>query len=477
MKPNFPKLTLSVTLTLMSLLSSYGRADAGDMMKVTALPNNSNVTTHRNHHQLAMVEAPKALFANSVFIQPSSWYVGLSAGTVSTKDNALTIPPASYGSPQASQYGSRSYSYGIFAGYDWNINPHVTFGTEASLSQGIATSTITSSIDGGRHDDHRFQNKANYSLSILPTLALTDRGHLFARIGYREGTIALLNNITINPSSPQPNVSQSVSGLLYGLGYSLEVLSHYTLRAEYDIVKYKQEIIQPSVNGVASHHYYTAHEIMLSIIYKFQALAQNPNEIQKLSLIGPYAGIGLGSSNLNTDFSVANKSMLYSYNYSNNSALINGHLGYGLPVAGHYYLGGEAYYQRNHYNASITQVSARRSLTLQSKGEYGADILPGIQLGENDLVYLHLGLAMRTLNLSYNPDTEQTNTYNNESHSLGYRLGLGFETGINQHLSLRFDYVHTQFNKSSLIATDTNSRVTSSPDSDAVSIGINYRIF
>ncbi len=475
-------LALSSTLTVLGFMSITGRANA-DMLAVNKLVENTTAATSNQANMMPSQDIP---FLKKAFVQPSSWYVGLSASTISTSNNQYMTTRVDYGKTSGN-YGLHTNRYGIAMGYDWNINQYFTLGVETDISKGLRATTSTS-IYPNVYQSMNFENKINYGISIMPTLALTDRGNLFARLGYRQGEIELQasqhQSAAIKKGSYPaiPTVTKTVSGFVYGLGYGLQVSNHYLVRAEYDMIKYKQEIQQRTgdiiKNNSFTHNQYTEHEIKFSIIYKFNSLIDNPNTLLKLNLIGPYAGLDFGADNTNTELLLESpKVVSISYNSSIGNSLLNTRLGYGLPIGQQYYIGGEVFYQRSKYNYLVT-LPASRSINISSKAQYGMDLLPGIKVGENDLIFLHLGVAERKMNLAYNPNINLTKPpiISANKNRLGYRMGIGFETGINKHLSLRFDYVHTIYRKISVVNPFNNIMVTATPNSDAITVGINYRM-
>jgi len=94
--------------------------------------------------------------------------------------------------------------------------------------------------------------------------------------------------------------------------------------------------------------------------------------------------------------------------------------------------------------------------------EYGFDIRPGFMMDTNTMLYGRIGVAMNHLNnrmdtnlIVQNTDPgflpslffSNLSTANNKSVFPAFRLGVGIERAITDHLSITADYIYTYYGR------------------------------
>lgn len=74
---------------------------------------------------------------------------------------------------------------------------------------------------------------------------------------------------------------------------------------------------------------------------------------------------------------------------------------------------------------------------------YGVSILPGFQYSENTLLYGRLGYA----NGNFRINTQDVSLKNINRNLDGFRAGLGLKQDLSEHLALRLEYSHIEYEK------------------------------
>lgn len=118
---------------------------------------------------------------------------------------------------------------------------------------------------------------------------------------------------------------------------------------------------------------------------------------------------------------------------ANSQVVGNIYLGLGHTWMNKYYLGIEA----DTYFPNYSYYNSRTFF----KDYLGLDLLPGMRLQPNSLIYLRGGVAVREIT---SPDF-QTRVPN--GHVVGGRFGLGFAYDLTQHFSVAVDNIYTMYPK------------------------------
>ncbi|NNM59093.1 MAG: outer membrane beta-barrel protein [Legionellales bacterium] len=186
--------------------------------------------------------------------------------------------------------------------------------------------------------------------------------------------------------------------------------------------------------------------------------------------LGADAGVGLGyfsesgDSSLNIDerpnIHIPIDAPIDS-NASNLSGFLGGHLGVG-HVFNRFYLGLEANGDFGEVDTTnyAPPTNATGDLTTNIKEDasiknpYGITLRPGYLLTPSLLLYAQLGVEKAQINTNTlttfeNVPTQSDNVYTIQSGSngsqLGYRAGIGIEDHPSEHLSVRVEYLFTDF--------------------------------
>lgn len=171
---------------------------------------------------------------------------------------------------------------------------------------------------------------------------------------------------------------------------------------------------------------------------------------------GPYIGISAGYDSYKvqefSQFTVGGTNLTLNPTI-NATGLIGAILaGYGHYFSNALYLGLEAFlnvssaYQSTNVAVSDTTDDISYNAKFFVSTGYGANLLPGIKLSDSALVFLRLGFQVARLRGQENITANSTLFVSNTSSwSGGFDYGLGFEEGMVENLSLRGEYVHTDY--------------------------------
>lgn len=129
-------------------------------------------------------------------------------------------------------------------------------------------------------------------------------------------------------------------------------------------------------------------------------------------------------------------------------------LGFGKAYKNRFYLGAEIFgtasSAANSNNIVATTNlgdSVSYSVAAKAKNSYGVAVLPGFELDCNTLIYAKLGYNYVELQVSenLNPNDFTVSTSTNETVQ-GFSYGLGIERAVYKKLSVRGEFVHTDYN-------------------------------
>lgn len=135
--------------------------------------------------------------------------------------------------------------------------------------------------------------------------------------------------------------------------------------------------------------------------------------------------------------------------------------GVGQYFEGYYYLGTEIFIatngisQNDYATFTDSSNSVPASLKFTASTSAGLSLLPGVKLNKNSLFYLRIGYNKARLkaqeSLSVNGTSIARSTKSNWSG--GFTFGLGIESALYCHYSLRADYSHTNYSTFSTPST------------------------
>jgi opacity protein-like surface antigen len=135
-----------------------------------------------------------------------------------------------------------------------------------------------------------------------------------------------------------------------------------------------------------------------------------------------------------------------------------------------------ATHQVNHIDtAFMNTVNLATAAKVQlNTAEYGIDVLPGLLVGQNMLIYGRAGIAFNKIEINHSntftfvangltPAVTKISTLNTASSKNidGFRLGVGVAEKINSHVALHADYIYTDYGRvdTSGIASTTSVNV------------------
>lgn len=132
-------------------------------------------------------------------------------------------------------------------------------------------------------------------------------------------------------------------------------------------------------------------------------------------------------------------------------------LGFGQYLNDVAYLGAEVFanYSDALTNYSLTTSTGTYTSEVRVRQSFGAAFLPGVALNDVALGYVRLGYNYAKI-ISHENTTGSAST-NKTHYSNGFNFGLGIETLLHGHWSLRTEYSHTYYNSfSSGLSTSFN---------------------
>ncbi|HSW71494.1 MAG TPA: outer membrane beta-barrel protein [Gammaproteobacteria bacterium] len=170
---------------------------------------------------------------------------------------------------------------------------------------------------------------------------------------------------------------------------------------------------------------------------------------------GPYVGIAAGYDSYKVQqYSQFTGTTNLTFNPTINATGLIGAIlaGYGHYFSNALYLGFEAFlnvsqaYQSTNIAISDSTDNINYNAKFFVSTGYGANLLPGIKLSDSALAFLRLGFQVARLRGQENiTDNGVLRVSNTSSWSGGFDYGLGFEEAMVENLSLRGEYVHTDY--------------------------------
>jgi outer membrane immunogenic protein len=215
--------------------------------------------------------------------------------------------------------------------------------------------------------------------------------------------------------------------------------------------------------------------------YKGEAAMPAPCPQEKGLMDGFYVGanVGYDSYRMRQSVGLASATASMTQNPALNATGWVGGLfaGYGQYVNNNFYLGAEIFGDIS--NASTTQtVTATGTAGTGSyytntsvKGTYGIDVIPGVKINNNTLLYLKGGYIRTKIRINETSTIGGLNSTNNNWQG-GWNYGVGAESSLYDNWSVRTEYTHANINAYTISASQT--RVT--PSDNQVMLGIIYHI-
>lgn len=196
---------------------------------------------------------------------------------------------------------------------------------------------------------------------------------------------------------------------------------------------------------------------------------------------GYYLGLALGSDAYHVKRSSAYSGAGVSVSASDASST-TGYIGrvfagVGKYFEGYYYLGTELYVSTNGANQNdyVTVTDASNSIPSRIKFTVsttaGLSLLPGIKLNKSTLFYLRVGYNKARLKAEEQVMVNATTIASSSKANWagGFTFGLGLESTMYCHFSLRADYSHTNYSTFS-----SPSTIKYSPSDNQFNLGLIY---
>ena len=210
---------------------------------------------------------------------------------------------------------------------------------------------------------------------------------------------------------------------------------------------------------------------------------------------GFYAGadIGMSQAQFNKDQTVSLKAMIEDTpifqipitnkkKLSDNAANGNLDIGFSKVFKQHFYLGLEANADFQNLQVtnnpdvteSVSGFQLNMPTTVNLKNEFAVTLNPGFVFNNNTLIYGKIGPAWGRFNIdgdaTYNqnlgvPASASANVEDDDSYDCGLRLGLGIEHYLNDNLSLKLEYINTNYGTVQSDDPTTGVITTNPPDS------------
>lgn len=290
----------------------------------------------------------------------------------------------------------------------------------------------------------------DFGASIIPGWQLTSADRVYIRVGAQN---ALVKHDTETEGTNWVGPAYAVNkwGYHLGLGVQTKLMTHLDLRFEYKYSLYQgqraysatqnnsksgQWLITPSMDqfgiGVSYH------------LRKFKGLKLK--KVPAPSWQGGYVGGSLGRD---TQLLIFNR-------FSDAGALtqvlrgraqgfaLSAHAGYSHVLFKKFVLGAEVEGAYSTSHDGLTSEEAFKFLDSAS-----ASVLPGYQLHDNGLLYARLGVVYGHFNRAYqalNVSPMGTRGLGFDVYRYGVLGGFGYELNIWKRLSLRTEYILTQYN-------------------------------
>jgi outer membrane immunogenic protein len=183
-----------------------------------------------------------------------------------------------------------------------------------------------------------------------------------------------------------------------------------------------------------------------------------------------YAGVGLtrDTADFDTKISTSGTTLVES---DASGTGVGGNLftGYGYTFCNGAYLGGEVFGSLSSLEHK-TNLPTTGNLSLKLKNSYGISALPGYWITDNSLLYARVGYVRS----KFEESLQGLASHNHELN--GLQLGIGLQTTLVDNLSLRGEYIHTNY-QSTPSRSYANGLITTNyrPTTDQFGLALAYR--
>lgn len=179
---------------------------------------------------------------------------------------------------------------------------------------------------------------------------------------------------------------------------------------------------------------------------------------------GAYAGLNIGHNS--TDVKITEDWTPSSFELGASGMDYGLMDGYGQTVNGDIYLGAEMEANLSSADSKITYGAD--TLKLSKKNSYGVAVRAGYDMG-SVLPYVRVGYNRAKF------ESELSGTYTGKGSDTlgGIALGAGMEAKVSDNVSLRGEFVHTAYGKST--DTDGTNTITAKPTENVARVGVAFR--
>lgn len=204
--------------------------------------------------------------------------------------------------------------------------------------------------------------------------------------------------------------------------------------------------------------------------YKYEnMIIVEPACVPPVLLDGVYLGASLGydHSSIRQEVDLINTNGNVAKRLSLSSPVETAFVGYGLYFDW-FYIAGEIWISND--DGSVSDTLGSYSSTLSSHATYGAAILPGVKILPTTAVYLRLGASRASFKIKENDSARHLQS-SSFAWGNGRVFGLGVETLLYKHISVRGEYTYTD-----LDSFNSELGTTYATGTNQVSLGIIYHI-
>lgn len=355
------------------------------------------------------------------------------------------------------EYGDTGYGHGAFLGYGWRAAQWY-FGVEGNIEDSSASFRQGKSkpeaqqVSVEKGDSYGFGVRTGY---ILPSQSL-----IYARLGWADTDFETDNRVNNQPSGY--NDTDTLSGILYGVGVDMPLGNDLFIRMDYSLTDYdKQDITYLDNSGSPVPATFDNDELLfrLGLGWYLGGQSQKRDSLQ-VERSGWYSGVQLGhgasgskATGIHNSSGVASD---FSGEFSDGSGLdVSGFIGYGLEFDP-WYVSLETELDAGNSDWARIREPTGRTFKVDKKGSYGLFLRAGYSLDNGVLLYSRLGRVKTKFNTEWDKGHGVNSFVDRDDNVWGDRFGIGAEIPIAEKLSVRLDYSVTDYDTYGFVTSNSN---------------------
>ncbi|SIS67449.1 outer membrane beta-barrel protein [Neptunomonas antarctica] len=350
------------------------------------------------------------------------------------------------------EYGDMGSSYDLFFGYGWRYKQWYV-GLEGEYGDSGTDINHSKSKDDAQtisvSKDTSYAGAARLGY-VLPSGSL-----MYARLGRVSTEFDTVNKVNNQATGYDDKNRQT--GARYGVGVDIPANDHLFVRLDYSVTGYDSYNVDYLDNtGSPTSAVYNNDEALFKVGlgWYFDKQYESAKKV-KVDRDGIYAGVQVGHGSLGSATQGIHQDNGVTSSFQGDFAAISdlslgGFVGYGA-THNKWYFAVEAEADSSETDWTHVREPGGRDFSVEKKGSYGVGVRLGYVLDNGSLLYVRGGKVKTKFNTDWNKGSSLDNKVERDDNVWGSRLGVGAEVPVTDHVSMRFDYTHTNYGEYSFV--------------------------